>query len=516
MDLVTNDKYDAIRARAEGDLEAFIQLVHPGSMLGAVHRELIRWWAREDCKSHSLVLLPRDHQKSRLAAYRAAWEITRNPAVRILYVSSTSLLAGKQLKFIKDILELPIYKRYWPEMLNNELGLREKWTETEFAVDHPQRKAEAIRDPTVITAGLTTNIVGLHCDFAFLDDVVTPENAYTETGREAVKTKYGLLASIEAAEAVEIVVGTRYHPRDLYNEMMDAQVERFDVDGNITEKDGLYDVFSRVVEDSGDGSGNFLWPRTQRKDGKWFGFNRQILATKKAQYRDISKFRAQYYNDPNDTENAPILEEWFQYYDPKFLSRAGSYHYYNGRRLNVFAAIDFAFSTSKAADFTSIVTVGVDANNNIYVLDIDRFKSGLISDYFKHILEAHTKWGFNKIRAEVSVGQAVIVRDLKENYIRPNGLVLSIDENRPTRQQGSKAERINAALQARYQNGNIWHNQQHNLTQVLEEELQQEHPQHDDIKDTLASVMDILVPPMGGDRERHRTNLSYSRFGGIL
>lgn len=506
----------AIREAAEADLEVFIQVVHPGAVLGDVHRELIRWWARDNCSTHTLVLLPRDHQKSRLAAYRAAWEITRNPAIRILYVSSTSTLAIKQVKFIKDILTSPIYKRFWPEMVNADVGAREKWTETEFSIDHPKRKEEAIRDATVFSAGITTTITGLHCDIAILDDLVTPENAYTDTGREAVKTKYSLMASIESADAREIVVGTRYHPSDLYNELLESVVDNFDEEGNVVDQTPLFEMFSRVVEDRGDGTGNFLWARRQRKDGIWFGFNAQILARKKAAYRDIGKFRAQYYNDPNDEENAPIKPEWFQTYDPKFLSRYESKWYYNGFRLNVFAGIDFAYSTAKRADYTSIVVVGVSRNYDIYILDIHRFKTGIIGDYFKHILELHQKWGFNKLRAEVTAAQEVIVKGLKDNYIRPNGLILTIDESRPTRHQGVKEERINAALQPKYENGQMWHPKGHNLTQVLEEELSQEHPAHDDVKDCLASLMSILVAPMGGDRERRRETMEYGRFGGVL
>lgn len=510
-----------IRALAEASLEAFIRLVHPGSMLGDVHRELIGWWGRDDAKSHSLVLLPRDHQKSRMAAYRVAWEITRNPAIRVMYVSSTSTLATKQVKFIKDILTSPIYRKYWPEMVNTDPGAREKWTETEFSVDHPLRKEEAIRDATVCAVGMTTNIVGLHCDLMVLDDIVTPENAYTEAGREMVKTKYSLLASIEGADAKEVVVGTRYFPTDAYNEMLEARVEQFNEQGETTESIDLYDVFERKVEDSplGDGTGNFLWPRAQRTDGKWFGFNREVLAKKKAQYRNKLQFRAQYYNDPNDLENAPIRPEWFQYYDPAKLYLFEGRLTFEGRRLNVFASMDFAFSLAKKADFTTIIVVGVDGQQNILVLDMDRFKADTIGEYFQHLLKLHQKWGFQKVRAETVAAQKLIVRDLKQNYIMKFGLMLSVDENNPNRHDGTKEERLNAALQTPYSDMRMWHPKGHNLTQVLEDELVQQNPAHDDLKDALASVMDIIVAPahsMRGRRRNQLTQITHDRFGGIL
>lgn len=512
-----------IREIAENDLEAFIRLVHPRTLLGSVHKDVISWWTKGEAPSHSLLLLPRDHQKSRLAAYRAAWEITKNPAIRILYVSSTSPLAIKQLGFIKGILESPIYRKYWPEMINEDVGQRKKWTETEIVVDHPLRVDEAVRDPTIWAAGLTTSTTGFHCDIAFLDDLVTPENAYTETGRDQVKIKHGQFASIEGVEGKECVVGTRYHPADLYGGLMNKTVDIYDEDGNLVSSDQLYDVFERVVEDSpsSDGTGNYLWPRVQRSDGQWFGFNQQALAVKRAQYDNPSQFRAQYYNDPNDTANAPISSDYFQYYDPHRLKRFDGKWFFEGRRLNVFAAVDFAFSLRKKADFTSIVVVGIDDQNNIFVLDIDRFKTDKISDYFNRILALHQKWDFRKLKAEVTAAQKVIVKDLKENYIRRHGLVLMIDDHKPTRHEGTKEERINAALQPRYANGQMFHPKGHNLVEVLEAELVLERPPHDDIKDCLASVMDMLIAPspsfgrvsrMPSPREQLYNN----RFGGIL
>src|SRR5690606_30592677 len=104
-------------------------------------------------------------------------------------------------------------------------------------------------------------------------------------------------------------------------------------------------------------------------------------------------------------------------------------------------------SVKPDADYTAIVVVGVDGKNNYYVLDIERFKTSKISDYFAKILQLYTKWGFRKLRAECTAGQSVIVKDLKENYIRVHGLALIIEEYRPNRQEGSKQERIEATLQ---------------------------------------------------------------------
>jgi len=514
-----NPKVLAIREAAEADLATFIKLIHPQRELGAVHRDVINWWTRSEAKSHQLLLLPRDHMKSALTAYRVAWRITKDPAVRILYISSTANLAEKQLKFIKDILTSDKYRLYWPEMVHPDEGKREKWTATEISVDHPIRRSEAIRDPTVFTGGLTTSLTGLHCDVAVLDDIVVYENAYTEEGREKVSSQYSLLSSIEGAESEEWVAGTRYHSKDLYGVLMEKNVELFDDEGELITSEPLFEVYQAQVESNGDGTGEYLWPRQLRADGKPFGFDAKILAKKKAQYLDQTQFRAQYYNDPNDTGSSPIQRDMFQYYEPGFLRRSNGYWYYRNRRLNVFAAIDFAFSVRKKADFSAIVVAGIDSDNNIFILEIDRFKTSSIKDYFDRILHLHTKWDFRKLRAEVSVAQEVIVKDIKENYIRKHGLALTIDDHRPNRHQGSKEERMEAALTPRYQNKQVYHYLGGNCS-ILEEELVLQHPPHDDIKDCLSSLISIMVAPSsfgtqsgyGGMRTKQLAN---SRFGGI-
>lgn len=511
------DKRSQIREQAEGDLESFITLVSPNRVLGGVHRDLIQWWTRSDRKTHQLTLLPRDHQKSAMIAYRVAWYIIKRPDIRILYISATSNLAEKQLKMIKDILTNEKVRYYWPELINQDEGKREKWTNSEISIDHPKRKQEGVRDPTVFTGGLTTSLTGLHCDVAVLDDTVVPENAYSEEGRSKVTSQYSLLSSIESSDSEEWVVGTRYHPKDLYNDLIGMEEDVYDADGEVISKEPVYEVFQRQVESRGDGTGEFLWPRQQRPDGKWFGFDIQILARKKAKYLDKMQFRAQYYNDPNDPEKSGVRRSFFQYYDKKHLKREGGYWFYKEQRLNITASIDFAYSLAKKADYTAIVVIGISADGMIYVLDIERFKTDSIKEYFDRILQMHIRWDFRKIRAEITSAQKMIVQELKNSYIRVHGLSLSIDEHSPTRHIGSKEERMRAVLNPRYEALSIWHYKDGNC-QVLEDELVLDHPVHDDVKDALCSAIEIAVVPTG---HRNRTSASAQviwskgRFGGI-
>lgn len=504
-----------VREAAEADLETFIRLVAPTEVLGLCHKEVLKWWTRPEAKSHQLLLFPRDHGKSRHIAYRVAWELTKDPTLRVLYISATANLAEKQLSFIKGILTNPIYRTYWPEHINEEVGQRAKWTASEIELDHPLRKLENVRDPSVFTAGLTTSITGFHCDIAVLDDVVVQENAYTEEGRRKVRGQYSLLSSIEGANAREWVVGTRYHPKDLYSDMLKMREDIFDAKGNKVDEVPIYECFERAVESVGDGTGEFLWPRQLRKDGKWFGFDRQILAKKKGQYLDRMQFRAQYYNDPSDPDSQPIKNDKFQYFDRAFLKQEDGYWKFKGKRLNIVAAIDFAFSLRKTADYTAIVVSGIDSDGMIYVLDIDRFRSDSISEYFSRLLVMYNKWGFRKLRAEASAAQQAIIKSLKQDYFVPNGISCAIEEVKPNRHEGTKEERLEALLIPKYENMQVLHYKGGNV-QILEEELISRNPPHDDVKDALATAIEGLVKPSQRFASPLNSNIIpiNARFGG--
>jgi len=508
-----------LREAALTDLNTFARLVNPGYMYGEVHREIYRWMQDytlfgqgNALTANKLIMLPRAHLKSHMVATWCAWIIARHPEVTMLYVSATAELAITQLYAIKNIIGSTVFQRYFPEYINPQEGLREKWSSTKLSVDHPKRRSEGIRDATISTAGLTTNTTGWHADVVVADDLVVPENAYTTDGREAVSKKASQFTSIRNAGGFTMACGTRYHPVDIYDTWKNQVYDVFNDDFEIVDQAPVWEVKEYVVETDG----IFIWPRTVRSnDSKAFGFDPQILARIKAEYSDRTQFYSQYYNDPNDPGSERISRDKFQYYNQRLLTKENGIWKYNGKRLNVYAAVDFAFSLAKAADSTAIVVIGIDCDSNIYVLDIDRFKTDKTLDYFKHLAKLHSKWGFRKLRAEVTVAQQIIVNDIKE-HMKREGMSVSVDEYRPNRTEGSKEERIASTLEHRYDNMMVWH-LEGGYTPVLEEELVQARPAHDDVKDALASAVAIAVAPKARKEamtELFATNTRKSRFGG--
>ena len=509
-----------MRELAMVDLPTFAQLVNKGYMYGQIHMDIFKWMQEyalygkgEDLTANKLIMLPRAHLKSHMVATWCAWMITRHPEITILYVSATAELAETQLFAVQNILASSVYQRFFPEYINPQEGKRERWSQRKLSVDHERRRKEGIRDATVATAGLTTNTTGWHADVVVADDLVVPENAYTEDGRDSVSKKSSQFTSIRNAGGFTMACGTRYHPSDIYQVWRDQKFEEFDEDFNVVGMAPVWEIREYKVEEDM----IFSWPRAVRSDGKAFGFDPAILARTKAEYSDKSQFYAQYYNDPNDKGSNRIQRDRFVYGDRRHLTEQGGKWLYKRDKLNVYASIDFAFSLNKKADYTAVVVIGVDSENHIYVLDIDRFKTDKINDYFKSIATLHSKWNFKKLRAEVTGAQAGIARDLKDR-IREEGLRLSIDEYRPSRHEGRKEERIAAALEHRYENQDVIHFKG-GYTDILEEELVLSRPAHDDVKDALASVVEIAIKPKSlrnrDELMNNVINIGSSRFGGL-
>lgn len=513
-------KLTKLREDCKYSLWQFACVVEPHRVYGECHRELFEFWEQSEVKDidNTLALMPRDHQKSHCLAVRCAWEIYRNPAITIIYVSATSGLAERQLLDIQNILESKYFQLLSPDMIHAEKGKRAMWNTKEISVDHPDREKEGVRDPTIATAGLTTNTTGWHCQFLAKDDVVVPDNAYTAEARKKVSSACSQLASVLTTGGVECAVGTRYHPKDHYNSLKTmVEVISDEETGEQIDERMVYAVHERQVETNG----QFLWPREARKsDGKMFGFNWAEYNRKKAKYEDTLQFFAQYYNNPNNLENRKLTRDNFQYYKREHVRMKHGVWHYNERKLKVYAAIDFAYSLKADADYTVIIVVGVDWEGNYYVLDICRFKTKKIRVYYDNLRDMLVKWEFNRLRAEVTAAQAVIAQALKD-IIAEEGMSCRVHEHRPSKYDGAKEERIEAALTPKYEENQVYH-YKGGLCSELEEELQLDNPDHDDIKDAFASCVSaeyVKRPrkPIHEEDTEMTSSLQFnSRFGGTV
>lgn len=513
----------------EGSLFEYAKYIFPDRYYGDLHEDIFNYIQYDESNS-KLVLVPRDHQKSHCIAVAASWFITRDPATSINYVSYNSDLVQKQLAVIKNILRSDRHRTVWPEMLNwvNERGdLKHKpkgiWQQDKFEVDHPKRKTD-VADPTVRAGTVRGTNTGMHCKITIFDDLVTDENYESASDRLDVKRCYESFSKIASTGSKTYAVGTRHDDNDLYKELMEEQAIYYDEAANEV-KEKLWSIFERKVEDSPKhtGDGNFVWPRMQMPNGEWYGFDARELAIKKAKSSNLAFFGAQYYNDPNIFEGAGKLQrKHFKYYDNRHLREQDGKWMIGDRTLKLYAAGDLAFTDSssrnaKKRDWTALALIGVDYENNIYILALERFQTDKPEVYFKKIVELQDYWGFKKLTLETNNAGKVVKAQI-EALVRLEGRYLEVDGKPHTSHDGKKEERIEHALIGRYRNGSV-HHPKHGVIKLLEDELLSARPPHDDLQDAVSLAVSISKPPISNGSnilnfKKKPKSPPASRFGG--
>lgn len=514
-------KAEELREFYEIDLWEFAQYINPHYYYGEIHKDVFRWLQHGG--NNQLLLMPRGHLKSHCIAVWTVWQITRDPCTTLVYLSAGEDLANAQIYAIKNMMESDRYRLLWPEMLHPEEGKRDKWTAWAFNVDHPLRKQRGIRDHTVIVKTVKSNATGLHCSHLVFDDVVVPSNAYSESGRKDVEQAVSQFASILSTGGVTKAVGTRYHPKDVYQSFIDAEIPEYEdpQTGELVAPQKLWEIKEYRLETAGDGTGEYLWPRGQQPDtNQWFGFDARERAYILAKYRSMNEttqFYAQYYNDPNDPSSHRVSRDKFQYYDKKFLAQKDGYWYFKDKRLSIYCSMDVAWTVGKRSDYTAIAVIGVDPEGFIYILELDQFKTDKYDRYYEAVIGLHHKWGFRKIRVETNSGGKFIAEEL-QRLIRQNGDSLAVEGKAKTSHDQAKAERHAVILETRYESQTIWH-YKGGYIDAYEEQLILERPPHDDLLDAVTGAIEISKPPGKMMGSSGSSNVKYivpnSRFGGV-
>jgi len=519
-----NEKLRELQNFYNNDIWEYAQYVLPHFLFGDIHRRILYDMADSERDSNTLILLPREHLKSVMACVYATWRIARDPTYTILYTTADEDLGRLQMEMAKSIFESDNFSLIWPDHFHPDEGRRSRWAAWSINVDHPLRKEMNIRDETLVVKTIKSGKTGRHPREIIFDDIVVPENAYTDIGRREVRAAVSQAASLVTTGGIFTAVGTRYHPDDQYKLWEEATFDDYDAEGGFLGTKPMWHVIEHKVEDVGDGSGNFLWPREKSPvTGNWYGWDVKSLARKRAEYfsnGEHAQYFAQYYMQPNDPSSNRLSRDDFRYYDPKYLKNEPDGWHYRGNRLIIVAAMDTAQTDASAkhakqADFTAIAVVGMDSEGFIYILDLVQFKTDKRSEYYKEVKALWRYWGFKRIFVESTAGGKFVAKGLQDS-VREDGGNLIV-EGKAAPNNISKTERHESVLIPRYTSGTIMH-KRGGLTKELEDQVILARPRNDDLEDAVTIAVENCTPPM---RRRHSSSSSranvipaHTRFGG--
>jgi hypothetical protein len=162
-----------------------------------------------EAKQRALILAPFGHGKSQsLVIPLIAYELGRDPQLRVKIVSDSDDNAGQKLISLKRMIESPSYRRLFP-------GVRPGGTWTKTAL-YLQRHGHA-SDPSVESLSVEGKPLGKRADILVLDDVIDQEAEFSEPIRDKVYSRltFSFFSRLAPGGRV-LAVGTPQHADDSY------------------------------------------------------------------------------------------------------------------------------------------------------------------------------------------------------------------------------------------------------------------------------------------------------------
>lgn len=178
LDLTPEEFYYGCRENAHW-FSPYLMSVENGKLHDELHFML-------DSATDCYVELPRGHGKTSNMAARVAWEIGRNPEIRVKIVASTDDEAAKTVTMIRKLIESVEYRRVFPAIEPDD---HSSWGNTAFTV----KRSRLIRDPTVEAVSVFGRAGG-RTDLLIADDICDLRNSVQQPSlREQVKESWNTI-----------------------------------------------------------------------------------------------------------------------------------------------------------------------------------------------------------------------------------------------------------------------------------------------------------------------------------
>ncbi|ASV43895.1 hypothetical protein [Cyanophage BHS3] len=561
------------KVAALSDFWTFLDLISfkgGTSSFGAIHKELAAWISDNEKRPRRLVLMPRGHLKSTLCSVGyVLWRIYQNPNIRILVGTATKPLATSFVREIKQYLEdpdlqatvwndHPRFGRLIPKLegggggvprksfrkrnVGDDENFEEEYTEAEdkkviWKADAVQvLRTRIMKEPTVVASSVGSPMTGFHYDLAIFDDIVTFDNSDTPEKADRIIEWVGDIESVVDPYNPQtglggefIILGTRYYYRDLYgiytgedltDEEREEQREEALLYGDGDDEHLYeYDVFKRNIYANGvNDADGYLWgerftPRVVEQ------IKRRLMKLPNG----LRRFASQYLNSVMTDEEAVLNPNAIQWINSSALRRTDTgvveinvSNSVTPVRIKPVLVVDPAISQRKQADNTVIAVGGVDADQNLYLLDIKvgHFTPNETVDRMYDLLD---KWHLNTATIDnEKLGQA-LMHTIRSSFQRKRVIAL-----REYKAEGDKKTRITTCLEPLFTNGKIFMMSWMSTLSVLMEEISffPRAGAHDDCLDAMEMVFRVAVPTRrpSNNVRRKRIGRHYSfnrRYGGV-
>lgn len=216
---------------AQSNFEIFLDLWNQEQkfITPCLHRTMARWlqkcWHNGD--TQLLLMAFRASGKSTLVGLFLAWLLWQDQDLRILVLAADQPLASRMVRNIRKIIEKhPLTAHLIPTKID-------QWASDRFTITRQKEQ----RDPSVLAAGINSNITGSRADIIIYDDVEVPNTCATPTKREQLREYITESNFILVPGGSQIFIGTPHSYFSIY-----ADKPRKEID----EKESFLNAYKRL------------------------------------------------------------------------------------------------------------------------------------------------------------------------------------------------------------------------------------------------------------------------------
>lgn len=321
-----------LRRRARLSLQSYIEVIAPDTVPAWHHQLLLSYLERVERGdiTRLMIFMPPGSAKSTYASVLfPPWFLGRNPERSVIGASHAGELAERFGRRVRNLVGSDGFRRVFGFGLSGDNAAAGRW--------------ETSRGGEYYAVGVDASVTGRRADLGIIDDPVKGRaEAESETIRNRTWDWYkaDFWPRLKPGGRI-VVIMTRWHEDDLAGRLLAEQAsggEKWEVLSLAAE--------AEVNDPLGRKPGEFLWP-------EWF--RPEMFAMAK---RDTRNWSAMYQQRPVPESGDFFKSEWLRWYD-KAPSR---------ETLKTYGASDYAV-TADGGDYTVHGVIGVDPDDNIYILD---------------------------------------------------------------------------------------------------------------------------------------------------
>ncbi|MAL10510.1 MAG: hypothetical protein CMF74_12725 [Maricaulis sp.] len=432
------------REKAQNQFMPFVHHVYDNFIEGRHHRiiaEKLEKIATGELK-RLIVNMPPRHSKSEFASYlMPAWFLGRNPKLKIIQATHNTELAVRFGRKVRDLIETEAYYEIFPETkLKADDKAAGRWG-TEAGGEY-------------FAAGVGAAVTGRGADLFIIDDPHSEQDALSEGAFDNAYEWYtsGPRQRLQPGGAI-ILVMTRWGTKDLTGKLMKAQAN-----------DMMSDEWEVVEFPAIMPSDKPLWPEFWNKD--------DLLKVKAA--LPVSKWNAQWQQQPTAAEGAIVKREWWQTWEKEDVPPVKY----------IMQSYDTAFSKKETADYSAITTWGVfqpeeGGADHIILLDARRGRYNF-PELKEVALEEYEYWEPDMVIVEAKATGTPLTDELRRTGIPVLNYTPAKGRDKVTRMH---------TVAPIFEAGMVWAPDEKFADEVIEECAAFPNGDHDDFVDSMTMAL---------------------------